>query len=82
MIAASSAMGYDSYFVVLEAFRRAGSTDPGEVLEALRTVTHDGVTGFIEFDEIGDTKRDTAYVKSLNTAAGAWEFVAVQGVVD
>jgi len=80
LIAASSAMGFDAYNVVLEALRKAGSTDPGKVLEALRTVTHEGVTGFIEFDEIGDAKRDAAYIKSLNTATGAWEFVAVQGV--
>jgi len=78
LIAASSAMGYDAYFVVLEALRKAGSTDPAKVLEALRTVTWDGVCGFVEFDEIGDTKRDTAYVKACNTTTGTWEFVAQQ----
>jgi len=77
-IAASSAMGYDAYFVVLEALRKAGSTDPAKVLEALRKATWNGVCGFVEFDEIGDTKRDTAFVKSLNTATGEWEFVAQQ----
>jgi len=77
-IAASSAMGFDSYNVVLEALRIAGSTDPDKVLEALRTVTWEGVTGFIQFDEIGDTKRDTAYVKAVNAETGEWEFVAQQ----
>ena len=77
-ISAGPAMGYDAYFVVLEALRKAGSTDPAKVLEALRTVTWDGVCGFVEFDEIGDTKRDTAYVKVCNTETGTWEFFAVQ----
>ena len=34
MIAAVSAMGYDAYFVALEALKNAGSTDPAAVNEA------------------------------------------------
>ena len=80
-ISAGPAMGFDAYYVALEALKKAGSTDPGKVLEALRTVTYDGVTGYIAFDEIGDAIRDNAYVKACNTITGEWEFVAVQGVV-
>lgn len=76
-----SAMGYDAYFVALEALKAAGSTDPADVMEALWGVTYTGVTGEIAFDqENGDAIRDTAYVKVANTETGAWDFVAEQGV--
>ena len=80
VVAAVTAMGYDSYYVALEALKAAGSTDPAAVKAALPSVTYEGVTGHIEFDEIGDAKRDVAYVKEANTETGAWDFVAVQGV--
>ncbi len=79
-ISAVSAMGYDAYFVALEAIKAAGSKNPGDVLKALPSVSYTGVTGLIEFNEIGDAKRDTAFVKKANTETGAWDFVAEQGV--
>ncbi len=80
MISAVTVMGYDAYFVALEALKAAGSTEPAAVLEALPGVSYEGVSGLIEFDEIGDAKRDQAYIKTANTEAGVWEFVKVQGV--
>ncbi len=80
MISAVTAMGYDAYFTALEAIKAAGSTDPKAVLEALPSVSYEGVSGLIEFDEIGDAKRDSAFIKTANTEAGAWDFVKVQGV--
>lgn len=77
-IAAVSAMGYDAYFVALEALKAAGSTDPVKVNEALWNVSYTGVSGAIAFDSTGDAIRDTAYVKTANTETGAWDFVAVQ----
>ena len=79
-VAAVTAMGYDAYFVALEALKKAGSTAPADVLKALPSVSYTGVSGKIEFDEIGDAKRDTAFVKTANTETGAWDFVAEQGV--
>ena len=79
-IAAVSAMGYDAYYVALEALKAAGSTDPADVNEALWDVTYDGVCGHVEFDENGDAKRDNAYVKTANTEIGAWDFVGEQGI--
>jgi len=81
MISAVSVMGYDAYFVALEALKAAGSTDPAAVMAALPDVTFDGVSGAIAFDDVnGDAIRDAAYVKRCNTETGAWDFVAVQGV--
>ena len=80
MVSAVTAMGYDAYFVALEAIKAAGSTDPAAVLAALPGVSYTGVSGLIEFDEIGDAKRDAAYIKAANTESGEWEFVKVQGI--
>ena len=80
MVSAVTAMGYDAYFVALEAIKAAGSTDPAAVLAALPGVSYTGVSGLIEFDEIGDAKRDAAYIKAANTDSGEWEFVKVQGI--
>ena len=80
MIAAVTAMGYDAYFTALEALKAAGSTDPAAVLEALPSVSYEGVSGLIEFDDIGDAVRDSAFIKTANTETGAWDFVKVQTV--
>ena len=80
MISAVTAMGYDAYFTALEAIKAAGSTEPADILAALPGVTYTGVSGEIAFDDIGDAKRDAAYIKTANTETGEWDFVKVQGV--
>ena len=80
MIAAVTAVGYDAYLTALEALKAAGSTDRADVLAALPGVKLEGVTGVIEFDEIGDAKRDSAFIKTANTVDGVWDFVKIQGV--
>ena len=79
-IAAVTAMGYDAYYVALEALKAAGSTDPAAVKAALPSVTYTGVSGAIAFDEIGDAIRDTAYIKVADTANGVWALETVQTV--
>lgn len=79
-VAAVTAMGYDAYYVALEALKSAGTTDPAKVNEALWKVKYTGVSGDISFNETGDALREVAYVKCANTSTGAWDFVAVQGV--
>ena len=79
-VAAVSAMGFDAYYVALEALKAAGSSDPVEVNKALWDVKYKGVSGDIAFDEQGDAIRDVAYVKTANTETGAWDFVSVQGI--
>ena len=72
-ISAVSAMGYDAYYVALEAFKAANSTDGGEIKAALGGVTYKGVSGDIAFDAQGDAIRDTAFIKTSDNA-GAWIF--------
>ena len=77
-IAAVSAMGYDAYYVALEALKAAGSIDPEDVKAALPEVTYDGVSGSIAFDDIGDAVRDTAYIKTFDNNTGNWALETVQ----
>ena len=48
-IAAVSVMGYDAYYVALEAIKAAGSTDPVAIKDALWDVEYDGITGHLAF---------------------------------
>ncbi len=73
MIAAVSVMGYDAYYVALEAIKAAGSADPAAILKALPDVTYEGATGGIAFGENGDAVRSTAFIKHANAETGAWE---------
>lgn len=77
-IAAVTAMGYDAYYVALEAAKAAGSIDKGAIKAALGGVTYEGVSGAIAFDEQGDAIRDTAYIKTSDNAAGVWKLETVQ----
>ena len=79
-LAAVTVMGYDAYYVALEALKAAGSTDPAEVLKVLPSLSYEGVTGAIAFDEVGDALRDSAFVKKCNTETGVWDFVTVATV--
>ena len=80
MIAAVSVMGYDGYFMALEALKNAGSINGADVMAALPTTEIDGVSGHIKFDENGDAVGNSAFVKTINNETGAWEFVAEQTV--
>ena len=77
-ISAVTAMGYDAYYVALEAIKAANSADKAAIMAALPGVTYTGVSGSIAFDEIGDAVRDTAYIKTADTAAGTWTLETVQ----
>ena len=81
-LAAVTVMGFDAYYVALEALKAAGSTDPADVLAALPGVTYTGVSGEIAFDDIGDAIRDTAFVKQANSTDNVWDFVKVQSVAE
>ena len=79
-LAAVTVMGYDAYYVALEALKAAGSTDPADVLEVLPSLNYTGVTGAIAFNDKGDALRDSAFVKECNTETGSWDFVTVATV--
>ena len=79
-VAAVTAMGYDAYYVALEAIKAADSVNPADIKAALWNVEYDGVSGHIAFDDTnGDAVRDTAYIKH-STNDGAWELETQQTV--
>lgn len=80
IISAGTVMGYDAYFVALEAIKAANSADPAAIKAALPSVTYTGISGAISFNETGDANRDVAYIKTVNTETGAWDFVTVQSI--
>ena len=71
-------MGYDAYFVALEAMKKADSADKAALMQILPSVTYTGVSGAIAFDSVGDAVRDTAYIKTADTATGTWVLETVQ----
>ena len=78
-ISAVTAMGYDAYYVALEAMKLAGSVEPADIKAAMWDVTYTGVSGDIAFEEVnGDAIRDTAFIKTANTADGTWTLETVQ----
>lgn len=79
-IAAVTAMGYDAYYTALEALKAAGSVNAADVKAALPNVTYTGVSGAIAFDATGDAVRDTAYIKTADTANNVWTLEATQTV--
>ena len=77
-ISAVTAMGYDAYFVALEAIKQANSGDKADLMAILPSVTYTGVSGSFAFDEVGDAVRDTAYIKTADTSNGTWVLETVQ----
>jgi ABC-type branched-subunit amino acid transport system substrate-binding protein len=55
---------YDAVRVLANAIFWAGSTDPKDIVDALRTTHHQGLTGEIFFDEKGD-RQTAVYVTAI-----------------
>lgn len=80
-IAAVSAMGYDAYFVALEAIKKANSKEPADILAVLPDLVYEGgVCGTVKFNETGDAEKTEAVVKHCNTETGEWKFVKTQTI--
>jgi branched-chain amino acid transport system substrate-binding protein len=47
---------YDAAMAMVEAMKKADSSDPAKYLPALASIEYNGVTGPIRFDEKGDIK--------------------------
>ena len=64
-------MGYDAVFVLAEAMKRAGSSEPAKVLPELKKTKFNGVIGPIEFDDKGDLKNGPITINVVK--GGKWE---------
>jgi branched-chain amino acid transport system substrate-binding protein len=63
--------------VMLEAMKKAGSTDPAKYLPVMAGIQYQGVTGNIGFDEKGDIKGGG--ISLYQVKDGKWEFIETSG---
>lgn len=64
---ANAALGFDTYNMVVDAIRRAGSTNPKAIRDALATTKgFVGVTGTITIDENGNATKDAVILRVQN----------------
>ena len=78
MVAAVSALGYDAYMAMYEGLKALDGKDlTGEnLMNALKGINAEGVTGTLAFDANGDSLKDTAFVKEM--ADGGFKFLGIQ----
>lgn len=62
---------YDAVNVMIAAMQQADSVEPAKYLPKLATITHDGVTTKINFDEKGDLKGGVITIYQVKN--GKWE---------
>ena len=76
-VAAVSALGFDAYNLACDILEKAGAKDGETLRKAFVSFTGDDfVTGSISFDQNGDAKKNTAYIKQAIN--GGFSFVKVQ----
>jgi branched-chain amino acid transport system substrate-binding protein len=68
---------YDAMNVIIEAMKKAGSTDPAKYLPELAKIQHQGVTGNISFDDKGDVKGGG--ISLYQAKDGKWEYIETIG---
>ena len=71
---AAAAQGYDAVQVIAQAIKKAGSTVPQEIADALRaTKNWEGVTGIHTFGEKGDVVDKDIYIKVVRDGIFQYE---------
>lgn len=63
---AFSALGYDAVYMVKEAVEKAGSTDKQAVVDALKNIEYDGITGYLTFDDHNNPVKAVTILKIVN----------------
>lgn len=65
-----AALGYDAGQVIVEAVKKAGSTDAAAIVKALNEMEFEGITGVLKFDENGNPKnKDVTVIKVVDGKA-------------
>ncbi len=68
---------YDAVMVMIEAMKKANSTDAKKYLPELAKISYKGVTGDISFDEKGDVKNGA--ITLYKVTGGKWEVLETVG---
>lgn len=76
----SAAMAYDGYMLIVKAIETADSKDTQLVKAALQTLTYDGLTGAISFDEKGESVKKQVLIKTINTSSKQFEVLQISTV--
>ncbi|MBV1776994.1 branched-chain amino acid ABC transporter substrate-binding protein [Burkholderiaceae bacterium DAT-1] len=71
---------YDAMMVLVEAMKRAGSTEPSKYLKEISKTDYNGITGHITFDNKGDLKAGAVTIYQVK--GGKWETVATVNAAD
>ena len=61
-----AALSYDSAYMMKAAIEKAGTTEKQAVIDALKTLDYDGVTGHLTFDEKNNPVKDVTVLKIVN----------------
>ncbi|MEM1484723.1 ABC transporter substrate-binding protein [Oscillospiraceae bacterium PP1C4] len=64
-----AALGYDTAYMMAQAITKAGSTDAQAIIDAMKAIEFDGVTGHITFDENNNPIKDVAVLKLMDGVA-------------
>lgn len=63
---AFSALGYDAVYMMKTAIEKAGTTDKQKVVDALKGIEYDGVTGYLTFDDHNNPVKAVTVLKIEN----------------
>ena len=63
---AFSALGYDAIYMMKEAIEKAGSTEKQAIVDALKGIEYDGITGYLTFDENNNPVKAVTILKIQN----------------
>ena len=61
-----AALSYDSAYMMKAAIEKAGTTEKQAVIDALKELNYDGVTGHLTFDEKNNPVKDVTVLKIVN----------------
>lgn len=63
---AFSALGYDAVYMMKSAIEKAGTTDKQKIVDALKGIEYDGVTGYLTFDDHNNPIKAVTVLKIEN----------------
>ncbi|WP_243661396.1 ABC transporter substrate-binding protein [Miniphocaeibacter halophilus] len=61
-----AALGYDAAYLYKEAIEKAGSTDKQAIVDAMKEIDFEGVTGNLKFDENNNPVKSVSMIKIVN----------------
>ncbi|MDL2310785.1 ABC transporter substrate-binding protein [Peptostreptococcaceae bacterium OttesenSCG-928-C18] len=61
-----AALGYDAAYLYKEAIEKAGKTDKQAIIDAMKSINFEGVTGDLKFDENNNPVKSVSMIKIVN----------------